>query len=105
MIRHLANEISKLKPGFRMTIDRHILHDIHPVPMVGIGGPEWNAVDQIMESIVGSAYEFRYWTDPQTGNVTFERLREPLKDGERTYVSPDKRHRAKQGDDGIWRTD
>lgn len=54
----------------------------------------------VLESIVGSAYEFWYWEDQMSGNVTFGRLEKPLDDGRRTFVSPDRRDFYRR--DGIY---
>src|SRR5687768_2560380 len=82
----IAATVSRLKPGMRILIDRAILNDaVYPLP-------GWTPAEWVMEQILGAAYEFRHWVDPQSGNVFFERLEAPLKDGRRTYVSPDRRH-------------
>lgn len=90
-VYHVAKLVSDLKPGFAITVSREELKTVMPMRMAGPFGPEWNAVDQIMEKIVGSAYSISVWDDPRTGNVTFHRLRQPLEDGRRTFVSPDRR--------------
>lgn len=87
----LAEIIGKIQPGHWHSVGWRVLHDIPPMPMVGIFGLLWSAEDQIMEKIVGSAYEFKYFRDELSGNVIFERLKEPLQNGARTYVSPDRR--------------
>jgi hypothetical protein len=100
-IYDIAKRIGSIQPGKRINIDGHLLGKIAPgAHLVGIGGPEWTPAERVMEHIVGSAYEFRFWTEPESGNVVFERLREPLKDGSRTYVSPDRREHYRLGNDG-----
>ena len=81
----IAAQISRLKPGDALTISRHILDCCSSMPGFSI-------VDCIMESIVGSAYSFVPIVDYRTRSVTFQRLAQPLADGLRTYVSPDRRH-------------
>lgn len=49
--------------------------------------------DWILEGIVGSAYEYGYREDLFNGDTIYFRLAEPLTDGRRTYVSPDRRDR------------
>lgn len=72
-----------------------VLREVQP-------NPGWTEAEWVMENITGSAYEFRFHTDRMTGDVRFERLRQPLEDGRRTFVIPDRRHRAKQDADGYW---
>lgn len=85
----LAHWVGNIQPGQSITISSSVLREAAPAaPLVGLGGPVWTSAERIMENIVGSAYEFRFSEDPITGNVTFERLAQPLKRG-RTYTSPD----------------
>ena len=44
-----------------------------------------------MENVVGSAYEFAFHEDPETGHTIFRRLAKPLTGGRRSYTSPDRR--------------
>lgn len=91
-IYDLARRIQSLKPGHRMTVSRDILREAAPhSPLLGFGGPVWSQCDLVLEKIVGSAFEFKAWED-ERGNYVFERLKNPLRDGSRTYVSPDRRH-------------
>ncbi len=90
----LAKEIQKLKPGQRIEIGQFMLDDIVPIP-------GWTIEDSVMENIVGSSYEFRYWITERGGTV-FERLSEPLTDGRRTYVSPDRRYRFRSDGHGCF---
>lgn len=100
-IYDLAKDIGRISPGQRITVSRFVLDKVAPpAPLVGFGGPTWTPPERVMENIVGSAYEFLFWTEPESGNVVFQRLREPLKDGSRTYVSPDRREHYKLGTDG-----
>ena len=95
--RNVASAITaKLKPGQQIRIAKATLMQVwHPV--------DWTAAEWVMESIVGAAYEYEMIDDPATGDVTFRRLAEPLKDGSRTYVSPDRRDGFERGKDGYWR--
>lgn len=102
-ICELAAEIAAISPGQWYTVSPHTLADIAPaMPLAGPLGPTWTPAERVMEKIVGSAYEFQFWSDPRTGNVTFARLKQPLKDGSRTYVSPDRRDRFTQTPDGFY---
>jgi hypothetical protein len=102
LVHHLADEVSKLKPGYRITFPRDLMGEIGTMPMTGMFGPHWTPAEQVMEAIAGSAYEVRYFTDFITRDVTFERLKKPLQDGRRTYVSPDRRDRMTLGGDGLY---
>ena len=55
-----------------------------------------------MESIAGSAYEWRFWEDKMNSTVVFERLREPVNENLRTYVSPDRRQLVRRREDGLY---
>jgi len=90
-VYYIADKVSALKPGMAITVSAVELKTIHPMPLVGVLGPLWHGVDQIMEKVIGSSYEIRVTNDLMTGNVTFFRLNESLKDGRRTWVSPDRR--------------
>lgn len=100
-IYELAKDISKIPPGCRITVSRFLLNEIAAsARLVGSDGPTWAPAERVMENIIGSAYEFRFWADLKTENVIFERLSEPLNDGSRTYVSPDRRAHYQIGKGG-----
>lgn len=100
----LANKISAIQPGQWFTVDRHELERIAPaMPLTGPLGPTWSPAERIMENIVGSAYKFRFWEDPETGRITFEHLKQPLPDGLRSYVSPDRADLFTRTPDGFYR--
>lgn len=99
----ISREISKLQPGQRLDVDCEVLRRVFPpMPLVGFGGPTWTPAERAMENILGSAYEFRFWENRHDGTITFERLKEPLRDGLRTYVSPDRRRHFQQRPDGFY---
>ncbi len=84
--------VSNLKPGQQIEISRNLLREV--------GSREYNGAtftpaDNIMENIIGSAYEFWYQEVFATGNVIFGRLCRPLSDGGRTYTSPDRRYKSR----------
>ena len=89
--RDLAHRIQQLQPGQRIEVSGHVLRDMEPRGVFAIFRTE-TAADSVLENIVGSSYEFWYEENPMTGNTTFGRLKTPLSDGRRTYVSPDRRH-------------
>lgn len=101
-VYHYAQLVTNLKPGFAITIAREELKTIRHMQLVGPFGPDWNAVDQIMEKVVGSSYTIRTHENHMTGAVTFERLRQPSAD-RRTYVSPDRRELFEREFDGFYR--
>lgn len=102
-IKELAHEIQMMKPGHWYTLDRDTLNYVAPaMHLKGPLGPIWKPVERIMESIIGSAYEFRFWEDLSTGRTTFERLKQPLRDGRRTYVSPDRVELFTRTPDGFY---
>lgn len=80
--------VKDLRPGQRIGLSGSVLEDIAPLHHNGYA---WTPPDRVLENIVGSSYEFRYFCDYQ-GSATFERLDGQLKNGYRSYVSPDRRH-------------
>jgi len=100
----LAHKISVIEPGQWFTVERHTLESIAPaMPLTGLDGPMWSPAERIMENIVGSAYKFRFWEDREKGTVTFEHLKQPLRNGLRSYVSPDRINRFTKTPDGFFR--
>jgi hypothetical protein len=85
----------KLLPGFEITIDREFIADLE------IGNPGFTPEEWLMEYFLGGAFEFQLRHD-EFGNAIIRRLREPLKDGLRSYVSPDRRHLFRQLANGLW---
>ena len=91
LLQILAEQVRALQPGQQINIDRGVMRDLEPRGFFAALRNE-NAADRILENIVGSSYEFWYEENPMTGNTTFGRLKTPLDDGRRSYVSPDRRH-------------
>lgn len=88
-LANLIRQVRALTPGTQVSFDRHVIilaeaQDLR-LSMQGFSVP-----DRVLESIVGSSYEYGYSHDPLTERVTFFRRRTPLTDGSRTYVSPDR---------------
>lgn len=81
--------VERIQPGQCLRIHMHELCDI---PMWHYHGAEFNPADQILEGIVGAAYEYCYRFDSFRNEYVFERLAIPSNDP--VYVSPDRR--AKQ---------
>lgn len=92
--RDLALELRKLKVGEAITVSRCTLELMVPI------GPDFTAVDSIMENVIGSAFTMTATRDERTGDVTFRRCKEQPE--LRTYVSPDRRYLFSQRRDGLW---
>lgn len=102
MKQHLTNLVKSLKPGQSIDIDANILSEIRSY---GYSGGTFHPADQILEGILGSAYEFRYWENEMNRSVTFHRLAAPLNSelGVRSYVSPDRRDRCQKLPNGFFK--
>lgn len=94
----VARHIGSILPGQAVHVDPDELLAGHGVQARAqlVSGFYWNIAEQLMEKIPGSAYEFQFYQDPVRGRFVFIRLSRPLKDGSRTYVSPDRRHLFRQ---------
>ncbi len=93
--RDIAHQIQQLQPGQQINVSLGIMRDLEPRGFFAALRDE-SAADRILENIVGSSYEFWYEENPMTGDTTFGRLKKPLDDGRRSYVSPDRRHHYKR---------
>lgn len=103
MSNFILQEIQAIRPGEHLNITEGVVNDLFPAAnLAGPFGPRWSAVDRLMESIVGSAYEFRIQRDRENGYIVVKRLETPLTDGRRTYVSPDRRYRFTCDSDGYF---
>ena len=86
----ILKQVTALRPGQRVSVSASLLRDIEPLHH---NGYSWTPPDRVLENITGASYEFRYTRElQQRGDVTFERLDWPLRHGDRSYVSPDRRH-------------
>lgn len=90
--QQLADQVSELRPGEHCTVPRYLLDDTMRARCSIFQDNDWTGADWVLEKIVGSAYEFGYYWELTSGDTIFYRLRQPLTDGRRTYVSPDRRH-------------
>lgn len=88
VLQYCCDLVRKLEPGQAITIEESLLSEIGFAPLVGIMGPMWNPVEQIMENVVGSAWEIRTTENFADRSVTFYRCREPSESP--MYVSPDR---------------
>ena len=93
--RDMAVVVSRLSPGMRLTVNHGVLQDLQ-------APPGWTTAAWILESIIGSAYEYSYTEDVWTGSITFERLPHPLTDGRIASISADRQHLMEQDADGYW---
>lgn len=103
-IKVLVGMVRALAPGKELTLNLNTIENsIAPRNLTPDG--LWNAADQVLEKVVGSAFEYGYRTDPTNRKLTFFRLPQPLPaDGDtRTFVSPDRRHYFDIGADGFYR--
>lgn len=86
--RDLALDLqNRVKPGEQLEISYHNFKRINDSPKPGWSPQEW-----VLEYIVGSAYAWRVFINYERDSVIFKRLQEPLTNGQKTYVSPDRRH-------------
>jgi hypothetical protein len=86
--RRLVDLVRRLKPGTRIEISWIELRDAFPVWVYN--NASFLPADQILEKIVGSAYEYVYTDNLRKRSVVFARLEKPVNYGE-AYISPDRR--------------
>lgn len=91
-IQLIVQRLNALKPGERLIVSRLALADMRGKVESVFPLLDFNPVDRIMESVIGSSYDMECVTDPQSGDCHFTRLKEPVPDGYRTWVSADRRH-------------
>lgn len=93
-LQMLREQVEQLKPGQRLEVAREIM--MFPTM------PPWTPADEVLEGIVGSAYEFYYYKTLETGNIVFCRKEKPYSSNEglRSYVSPDRLHYVRKVCDG-----
>jgi hypothetical protein len=82
--RYVVARVSALEPGHGITFAEEIMQEIVPLP-------GYSAAETVMENVIGSAYEWRFFESPVDRSVSFDRLSSPLTGGNRSYVGPDKR--------------
>lgn len=98
----IREKILGLKPGEACTFSALLIGSVLPQRMLGLAGPLWSSTDVIREGISGSSYDIVHECDAN-GNVTFQRLLQPLADNRRTHISPDRRHLFKPDEEGYFR--
>lgn len=92
----LARDLQAMvMPGQSIVVSDCILREIDCIP-------GWSQAESVMENIIGAYYEWSFERELTTLDVVFHRRHEPLTDGRRTYVSPDRRHLFEQRGDGLW---
>lgn len=93
--------INNLKPGQWLSLEPSLFRMQAP--------PDWFPMkvrkieDQILDNVIGSAYEIRFWIEPISGKYFFARLKEPLKDGWRTRVDQYQAPHFEQDVSGFWK--
>lgn len=95
-LQPLIDLVQRLKPGEHVVIDPREFD--FRTDLFG----EFSPADWVLENIVGSAYEFRYYEHFPTRHVVFERLPKPLDGTLYSYVSPDRRDFFRQRPDGLY---
>ena len=84
-LAHICEMVCRMKPGERLSMDRHSLAEIHSFDH---NGATFTSADRVLGNIIGSAWTHSFRIDPITGTVTFERHEDT---GGLRYVSPDHR--------------
>jgi hypothetical protein len=87
----IVQEVTKLKPGQAIKFNGRELDA--EVPRFYHNDSTFTSADRVLENIIGASYEYYYEENLMSPgrDVTFYRLKEPLRDGRRCYVSPDRR--------------
>jgi hypothetical protein len=93
---HIRKAVSQLEPGRSLRVNARFLRACEPPPALSHIMRE-TAADRILESIIGSAYEYWYEEDLMNKQFIFRRLSHPLTNGCKAYVSPDRRHLYRKG--------
>ena len=86
LIDQLIEKIKRdCKPGMEFRVSARVMRDLQKLSV-----SDFTVADIILEQIIGSAYEYGYQIDVDTGDTIFFHLSQPLNDGRRSYVSPDR---------------
>ncbi|MEZ8054339.1 hypothetical protein [Vibrio atlanticus] len=80
--------VASLEPGQCVELDIEYL-ELH-LQSFTHNGHRFTSADRVLENIIGSSYELSY-SETFDGKVRFYRLDKPLPEGQRAYVSPDRR--------------
>lgn len=99
--RDIAKQLQEMRPGQCLRLSASVLKDLSHGMFENPYG--FDKRDFVLEHIVGSSYEYGWREDHGTGDTIYFRLKKPLSNGERSYVSPDRRDRYERGFDGIYR--
>lgn len=96
----LVCAVQALKPGERLSLPDIELQLLRDVPQ---GLFETRPMhERVLESVVGSSFEYGVELDLWGHTVSFYRLAEPLTDGRRTFVEADRRDWFVPGPDGFY---
>ena len=98
--RDIARQIQAMKPGQCVRVSQGTMRLLSDPIMEN--HYRFPIKDWILEHIVGASFEFGYHEDLATGDINYFRLPQPLTDGRRSYVSPDRRDRFRKRFDGIY---
>lgn len=91
-MEHIVRKVAQLGKGQSIEVTANAL-ELY-VPAFHHNGVLFTSADNVLEQIMGSAYEFSYQVNELKRTVTFSRLKEPLTDGRKSYESPDKRNKG-----------
>src|SRR5262245_26354129 len=93
-LQFIRNKVAGLRPGQRITFTALVMLEAEPRGLFSLLREIGRPADRVLDNIIGSAYEYGYFDNPEDRSTTFYRLPQPLpSDGpSRTYVSPDRRH-------------
>lgn len=89
----VCDEVSCMRPGEWLTIDRYVLSGI---PRMWHNDTEFQPHHRVLENIIGSAYTHSARINMEDGSVTFMRHENT---GERHYSSPDDAVRSRRLND------
>lgn len=94
--------VQSLRPGQRIRFSRL---DMHLIPGMQYNGGSWSASDRVLSNVMGAMHGWSYDLSLTDGSTTFCRAGKDftLRDGEATFVDPDRRRYYDRGSDGIWR--
>ena len=98
----VADQVRHMEPGEVVSVDSFFFLDVPPFEH---NGARWTPEEQVLEKIIGSAFEYSTSTDPMARTVTFYRHPEPCPEGAYRWISPDRRHLVVLGADGLYLCD
>lgn len=95
----LVLQIRQLQPGQQYVVTRAVYNRLFQSNVVAEFVPP---IYYILERVVGSCYEYRFWHDHESGNIIIERLDSPIENGLYAYAPYHRRHLFRQRPDGFF---